>query len=284
MTKKKADYGKGKTPGAFCVLPQRAVIDPRFKTYPRTFMILACLGNYTSRTGVCWPNQITIAKNLHITQSTVSKHIQKLIEWGYIRYAKKHPGLKGNKYFMVFDPKVKEEDAKAIATVNDRSFEEKITIPKGPLMNKNSNGKYSSRVNNKKDTNKVDIPSSEYVDIPSERLHNTPSNNISILNSSRLIMNSYVKFCREIFGQHKVYDFKQEELVKSWLNKGLHPDTAIAKIRTTIQWRKDNRYDCPGTIYFFKPIFFKEDKGNDTRLDIQKMIKKLANKKRMPWK
>ena len=34
MTKKKADYGKGKTPGAFCVLPQRAVIDPRFKTYP----------------------------------------------------------------------------------------------------------------------------------------------------------------------------------------------------------------------------------------------------------
>ena len=98
MTKKKADYGKGKTPGAFCVLPQRAVIDPRFKTYPRTFMILACLGNYTSRTGVCWPNQITIARNLHITQSTVSKHIQKLIEWGYIRYAKKHPGLKGNKY------------------------------------------------------------------------------------------------------------------------------------------------------------------------------------------
>ncbi len=25
--KKKADYGKGRTPGHFCVLPQRAVID-----------------------------------------------------------------------------------------------------------------------------------------------------------------------------------------------------------------------------------------------------------------
>ena len=96
-------------------------------------------------------------------------------------------------------------------------------------------------------------------------------------------MNSYVKFCREIFGQHKVYDIKQEDLVKSWLHKGLHPDTAIAKIKTTIQWRKDNRYDCPGSIYFFKPIFFKEQKDNNA-LDIQKMIKKLANKKKMPWK
>ena len=88
MSDKKADYGKGRTPGHFCVLPQRAVIDKRFKTYPRTFMILAALGNYTSRQGVCWPNQATIAKNLHITQSTVSRHIKKLIEWDYIRYAK----------------------------------------------------------------------------------------------------------------------------------------------------------------------------------------------------
>ena len=54
MSDKKADYGKGRTPGHFCVLPQRAVIDKRFKQYPRTFMILAALGNYTSRQGVCW--------------------------------------------------------------------------------------------------------------------------------------------------------------------------------------------------------------------------------------
>ena len=31
MSDKKADYGKGRTPGHFCVLPQRAVIDKRFK-------------------------------------------------------------------------------------------------------------------------------------------------------------------------------------------------------------------------------------------------------------
>jgi len=282
MPKKKADYGKGKTPGAFCVLPQRAVVDPRFKTYPRTFMILACLGNYTSRTGVCWPNQITIAKNLHITQSTVSKHIQKLIEWGYIRYAKKHPGLKGNKYFMVFQEDITEEDAKATATVNDRSFEENVDIPKGPLMNKNSNSKYSPRGNNKIATKKTDMHSSEYVDIPSERLHNTPTNNTYILNSSRAICNGYVKLCEEIFGQHKQYDMKQEDLVKDWIVKGLTVEAAMISMRRTIQWRRDNRRDCPGTLYFFKDVFFRKDKAYNKQLNVQDMIKKLSRKMKMP--
>ena len=98
MSDKKPDYGKGRTPGHFCVLPQRAVIDKRFKQYPRTFMILAALGNYTSRQGVCWPNQITIAKNLHITQSTVSRHIKKLIEWGYIPVSYTHLTLPTTPY------------------------------------------------------------------------------------------------------------------------------------------------------------------------------------------
>ena len=42
--KDKADYGTGRTPGHFCVIPQRAVADIRFKTYPRTFMVLCALG------------------------------------------------------------------------------------------------------------------------------------------------------------------------------------------------------------------------------------------------
>ena len=282
MTKKKADYGKGKTPGAFCVLPQRAVIDPRFKTYPRTFMILACLGNYTSRTGVCWPNQITIANNLQITQSTVSRHIKKLIEWGYIRYAKKHPGLKGNKYFMVFDPKVKEEDAKAIATVDDRSYEEKVDIPKGPLMNNKQKSNYAPRVHTKDKDKKTDIHSSTYVDMHSDYIHNTPTNNIYILNTSRAICNGYVKLCEEIFGQHKIYDTKQEDLVKDWVGKGLSLDAAMISMRRTIQWRRDNRRDCPGTMYFFKDVFFRKDKAYNKQLSVQDMVKRLSNKMKMP--
>ena len=107
------------------------------------------LGNYTSRQGVCWPNQITIAKNTY--KSTTSRHIKKLIEWDYIRYAKKHPGLKGNKYFMVFDPKIKEEDALAMVPDKDRSYEDKPEIHVGPKGGGKKN--YAPRVHKTKDKN-----------------------------------------------------------------------------------------------------------------------------------
>ena len=285
--KDKADYGTGRTPGHFCVIPQRAVADIRFKTYPRTFMVLCALGNYTSRQGVCWPNQITLAKVLGIkSQSTVSKHIRKLIEMGYIKYAKKHPGLKGNKYFMVFDPDVTEDDAAAIATVNDRSYEEKPEIPKGPKVGDNT--RYSLRRNTKieekptvKRGDKVDIHSKEYVDIHSEGLHNNKLNN-DIFLKGKMIMNKFVRLTEEIFGQHIQYNQTQLEIVQSWIaDRGLDPDYAVARIKDILLWRRTNRKDSPKSIVFFEHAFFKRPPPIDKAEEIQRMIKKISNAKKI---
>ena len=285
MTKDKPDYGKGKTPGHFCVIPQRAVADIRFKKYPRTFMVLCALGNYTSRQGVCWPNQITIAKVLGIkSQSTVSKHIKKLIDMGYIRYAKKHPGLKGNKYFMVFDPEVSEEDAAAIATDQDRSYEEKPEIPKGPKMNDKT--KYSLRRNTKKEEkatvkarDKEDIHYKEYVDIHSETIHNNKLNN-DIYPIGKSILNKFKKLTEEIFGQHIQYDQGQLDLVSSWIkDKGLTEDYAVKRIKEVLTWRRNNKRDSVKTIKFFEYVFFKQDKPKDNKELIQRIVKKIARSK-----
>jgi len=285
--KDKADYGTGRTPGHFCVIPQRAVADIRFKTYPRTFMVLCALGNYTSRQGVCWPNQITIAKVLGIkSQSTVSKHIKKLIDMGYIKYAKKHPGLKGNKYFMVFDPDVTEEDALAIATDQDRSYEEKPEVPKGPKMGKTT--KYSLRRNTKKEVeptvkegDKVDIHSKEYVDIHSEGLHNNKLNN-DIFLKGKYVMNEFKKLTEQIFGQNLNYNMKQLEIVQSWIaDKGLDPDIAVKKIKDILIWRRDNRKDSPKSIVFFEHAFFKRPPPIDKREELQRIIKRISNSKRL---
>ena len=285
--KDKADYGTGRTPGHFCVIPQRAVADIRFKTYPRTFMVLCALGNYTSRQGVCWPNQITIAKVLGIkSQSTVSKHIRKLIEMGYIKYAKKHPGLKGNKYFMVFDPDVTEDDAAAIATVNDRSYEEKPEIPKGPKVGDNT--RYSLRRNTKteekptvKGGDKVDIHYKEYVDIHSEGLHNNKLNN-DIFFKGKMIMNKFVRLTEEILGQHIKYNQTQLEIVQSWIaDRGLDPDYAVARIKDILLWRRTNRKDSPKSIVFFEHAFFKRPPPIDKAEEIQRMIKKMSNAKKI---
>ena len=282
---KKADYGTGRTPGHFCVIPQRAVADIRFKKYPRTFMVLCALGNYTSRQGVCWPNQITIAKVLGIkSQSTVSKHIKKLIDMGYIKYAKKHPGLKGNKYYMVFDPEVSEEDAAAIATDQDRSYEEKPEIPKGPKMNDKT--KYSLRRNTKREEkptvkggDKEDIHYKEYVDIHSETIHNNKLNN-DIYPIGKSILNKFKKLTEEIFGQHIQYDQGQLDLLCSWIkDKGLQEDYAVRRIKEVLTWRKQNRKDSVKTIKFFEYVFFKQDKPKDNKEMIQRIVKKIARAK-----
>jgi|TARA_E500000331_G_scaffold205744_1_gene197343 DNA-binding transcriptional regulator GbsR (MarR family) len=271
--KKKADYGKGRTPGHFCVLPQRAVIDKRFKTYPRTFMILAALGNYTSRQGVCWPNQITIAKNLHITQSTVSRHIKKLIEWDYIRYAKKHPGLKGNKYFMVFDPKIKEEDALAMVPDKDRSYEDKPEIHVGPKGGDKK--KYAPRVHKTVVKNSSNMVSSTYPDMQSEYMHNNPKNN-HIYPIVRNILNRFVRITEEIFGTLVQYTTEDEKMVSEWVKEGLTEARAAARIKEILLWRRNNRKECPKRIVFYKDVFFRKPKPTTNKELVQDILKKVV--------
>ena len=271
----KPDYGKGSTPGHFCVLPQRAVIDLRFKQHPAVFRVLAALGNYTSRQGVCWPNQATIARDLHLCQSTVSRHIKKLIEWDYIRYAKKHPGLKGNKYFMVFDPEIKEADAVAIATVQDRSFEEKPEVPKGALGEKpKSVDKIVDNLKGDRKPNKADIHSDTYSDMQSEYIHNNITNN-EYIPLGKSIMNKFVRMSEELYGQIRVFDERHVEIVAGWLQSGIKAEYIIKRIRDIMVWRRGQGLDSPKSIQFFKDAIIRPKK--ESRKDrATEMLKKLG--------
>tara|TARA_R100001440_G_scaffold35850_2_gene54901 strand:- start:935 stop:1789 length:855 start_codon:yes stop_codon:yes gene_type:complete len=271
----KVDYGKGKTPGHFCVLPQRAIVDPRFKDHPSVFRVLAALGNYTSRQGVCWPNQSTIARDLHLCQSTVSRHIKRLIQWDYIRYAKKHPGLKGNKYFMVFDPEIVEADAAAIATVQDRSFEEKPEIPSGPLNDSKAKVKKTpTKQSNKPIENKEVMHPNAYSDMHPEYIHNNITNN-DIYTIGRNLLNKFVRLSEEIYGQVRVYDEKHIKIVAGWLEQGLDPEYAVKRMKHVMIWRRNNNLDSPKSVVFFKDALFKQNK-NDKAQRAEAMLKKLG--------
>ena len=248
MTKNKPSYGKGKTPGHFCVIPQRAVIDPRFKKHSSVFRVLCAIGNYTSRQGVAWPNQRTLARDLSITQPTISRHIKKLIEFGYIRYARKHPGLKGLKYFMVFDPSITEDDAKAMATEKDRSFTEKPDIFKGP---------------------KVD----EQKDIHSDTSVTTKQNNIYSY-KAKMLCNEFVRITEQIFGTLVQYNIDEMKLVEEWFQQGLNEQYAVKRIKEILEWRKANRYDCPKRIVFYKDILMRKPKPRNNKEIIEAILKK----------
>jgi DNA-binding transcriptional regulator GbsR (MarR family) len=236
-------------------------------------MILAALGNYTSRQGVCWPNQITIARNLHITQSTVSRHIKKLIEWDYIRYAKKHPGLKGNKYFMVFDPKIKEEDALAMVPDKDRSYEDKPEIHVGPKGGDKKN--YAPRVHKPITKNSSNMVSSTYPDMQSEYMHNNPKNN-HIYPIVRNILNRFVRITEEIFGTLVQYTTEDEKMVSEWVKEGLTEARAAARIKEILLWRRNNRKECPKRIVFYKDVFFRKPKPTTNKELVQDILKKVV--------
>lgn len=279
MSNEKKDYGKGKTPGYFCVLAQSAVVDQRFRRFPQTFRVLAMLGNYTNRQGVCWPNQITIGKIMGIGQPSVSKHIKRLMEFGYVKYARKHPGLKGNKYFMVFDKDVSEEDARARATAVERSDEEPLEIFNGPK----TSDKPVDKIKNipPRNTNgKADIPSEGIHSMHSEGIHNTLINT-NIYTIGKEILIHWQRKTEELSGQKFNYTDRHIEIACSWLNDGMTKEQIIIKLNKLMLWFKGKffpRQEFPRSIKYFDRMMRNKVKQPET---VQDYIKKATNDLKM---
>ena len=108
--------GEFQAPGPFCILPPRATVDTRLHKYPSTFSVLAFVCSYAkAHTGVFWMSQLTVAQALNITQSAVSQHMKKLVEYGYIQKIRKEDrskawGKRGAVWRVIYDPRMSTED------------------------------------------------------------------------------------------------------------------------------------------------------------------------------
>ena len=76
----------------YSVLPARAVQDESL--HPTSLHVLAALGLHTNAVGVCWPSTLTLALHIGKARVTVSRHVRRLLDKGYIRKLdpKKYPG------------------------------------------------------------------------------------------------------------------------------------------------------------------------------------------------
>ena len=105
-------HGEYQSPNAWVLLPGRATVDTRLHKYPSTFCVLAyCSSHAKKYTGIFWMNQRTVASALNITQSAVSQHMKKLIEYGYIEKIRKEDrrrayGKKGAVWRVIYDPRM----------------------------------------------------------------------------------------------------------------------------------------------------------------------------------
>lgn len=245
MTNNKDSYGRDKARGVFCIVPQRAVHDTRLQNRPKTLLCFLAVANYANRAGVAYPNQKTIASDLNITQSTVSRHIKLLMEYGYIRYASKKfnkaLSWRSNAYFIVFDETVSEQDAIAVQTAKDWNQIEKESQPVDNLPTKESrmHPETMSHIH------------SEYI---SKRELNTV--NIDI---SKNIINEFKKMLETKYGQVIIWKAEDAETVSQWLDN--HSKEYILKnIENTLDWRRSKGMDSIKRITYFHKKFM-DSKG-----------------------
>lgn len=71
-------------PLAFSLMPSRAISDKNLSR--NDLRVLGALCCYTSKLGVCYPNQQTISIKTGISRPNVTKAITRLNHFGYLRY------------------------------------------------------------------------------------------------------------------------------------------------------------------------------------------------------
>lgn len=231
--------------GPFTVIPSRALNDKRFMKQPHKLMVLCLLcstaNNYT---GVCYPSQQYIANRIERTQSTVSRAIVSLIEWGYITRLRKGSPLitkatrygKSSIYRVMYDPSMNDKEVHSRALNQDeelQSIQEKNTIE---LMQKNS----------KKDT-QICTPciSENAPDAYSTRLSRTRLNNntINTNKENRLneleMMKEYKKIHFEIYKAQFIPDRRDwQQMIKLIEYQDKHVNLTT-KIKSILRGKKN---------------------------------------------
>jgi DNA-binding Lrp family transcriptional regulator len=255
-------YYNGKTPSIWTVLPSRSCNDKRFKKNPTTFLVLAQLGQYTNRAGVCFPNQSTIAKNLGVSQPAISQHIKKLVEWGYISYLKRnkfHKNLKGNKYFMIFDEKITPDEA---ISAQKTEHQEEVMAP------------LKDNVYTKPKTD--DKKNKDYDSLLAPR---APSK------EARQLILEYKELVRKIFGHTAVnHTVDHERLADTYL-ANYSKEYILNRMESTLQWRLKNNKDSIKSIVYFKNVFTKEpaNKKSSPKKELDQLLNKFTSTHRVKF-
>jgi len=272
-------------------LPIRAYKDPRMQQHRQALFVLAALCSYTDFRGICWPNQATLAKDLNVSRQAVSRYIRKLINWKYIKYARKEfKGQKGNCYFVIYDPKTTENMArKNVSTVKhdlpiQEQEEAKKTMNKlltnSKDINRSQQGKRNPQVAQSKGNATSSVADRETSDVARNVSYNV-NNNIRDNKLNRLLMIYMKKALMEIYGKDFQYNVRQEDEAQKLIDQGLKvDDETYEKMKAALLWfrGKEPMKDAPGHINFFKSFLLGQ---NTAPKDVKTMIKRLVNRKRL---
>lgn len=100
----------------YIIGPFRALEDDRINKSAALPVLMAVCA-FTNRSGETWVGQKTIANIFKVSQQSISKHIAKLIEYGYIEIIQKAGKEYSAKMRVVFDPTMTLDEVKSVIPV-----------------------------------------------------------------------------------------------------------------------------------------------------------------------
>ena len=266
-------------PSWYSILPSRIFADARIGGAAiRVMGAVCCHANGSS--GLAYPNQMSIAKRLGISQQGVSRQMVTLEKCGYLEkvikeYALRQKGRKGATWRIIYDPGVTTEDViahnkpdylevqDAEDTINKVNEETKLsTIPQPHVVE--------------------DTTISQHHVVP--LTHNTQvvdklielKNIKSKKEIATEICNRYSHELELKFGGRGlwVHDIRQETIVEGFLEK-VSEDKILKVITSSLNHHQKEQKRPPYSMKFFENALIAKS------MDVQSIIKRTASRKKI---
>lgn len=264
----------------YSILPIRAVQDPEINR-TAALAVLAVICSYTDELGRTFVSQARVAKDLGISRQAANKQVKRLLDLGYLVYAKKqYKGQTTNTVKVVYDEEVKDEQEAR----SNLSAKEQMELAEREA------GLVHNRVNNP--ANKPGNEKVNTIDLQPQKLHRGATSEVAppatpeVAQNETLTsnINEYkdkarmlcVMFLRaaDAYGTPRQYQERDEQMMLTWVQQGLEPDTWQQILTSHIEYCRSNSKDMArGIGYFQEPV--RRALGKSRNPEVNAMIQKL---------
>ena len=270
--------------GPFTVVPRRALNDKRICKHPQTYLVLSVLCSLADNyTGVCFPTYEYIARQVQSNKGNISKAINKLMDWGYIKRLRKGSPLyqnvrhKSSIYRILYDPLASDNEVKSNALNND---------PNRQIIEQNDTIKHLEKHMKKDSTSCSKDNSKVVIKTTKPRLIELDSVNNNKYNSSREkeinemeLMRMFKEVHFGIYQSHFIPDQKDWSHITNIMNYKIPSKVLMETIKRILYRFKKKQKKLP--TYPLALVLSMLDEKGDTPMDIVKdLAKKLRKMKR----
>lgn len=272
----------------YSILPLRAVQDPNVNR-TAALAVLAVICSYTDELGRTFVSQARIAKDLGISRQAANKQVKRLLDLGYLVYAKKqYKHQTTNTVKVIYDEQVKDEDtARSNLTAKEQM---ELAEREAGLVQNNTQSPVNKPVNNP--VNNMGTKKVSTLDLQPQKLQGGATSEVAppatpeVAQNETLTsnINEYkdkarmfcVMFLRaaDAYGTPRQYQERDEQMMQTWVRNGLTPDTWKDILANHIEYCRSNSKDMArGIGYFQEPV--KRALGKSKNPEVNAMIQKL---------